>query len=83
MTAILGTVGQSVFDLTLQSYTTQDRLIKFCTDNNISDINSITPNTLYNYDEKLVQNQDIQGYIYATDANTFRVFGDEFTMEFG
>ena len=83
MATIKQVVGQSVFDLTLQTYGTQDKLVQFCVDNNIASMNEITPQIEYTYNEKEVQYQNASKATYATDAQVYnRVFSDEFSIEF-
>lgn len=47
--------GQSVYDLCNQAYGTLDLLVRFCTDNNITDTGNITEGAMYQYDTDLVQ----------------------------
>ena len=83
MATIKQVVGQSVFDLTLQTYGTQDKLVQFCVDNNIASMNEITPQIEYTYNEKEVQYQNASKATYATDVQVYnRVFSDEFSIEF-
>lgn len=83
MATIKQVVGQSSFDLTLQVYGTQDKLIQFCVDNNISNLNEITPQIDYEYDQTQVQYQNASKATYATDVAFYnRIFSDEFSMEF-
>jgi len=80
---VIQKIGQSVYDLTLQSYCTLDLIVKFCIDNNISDINNVTPQIPYTFDGNLVLDQSIKGYVYTTDVEGIgRIFSDEFSIEF-
>lgn len=84
MSVVTQTIGQSMYDLALQTYGTQDYLVKLCVDNNITDINTVIPQIQYTYDQNLIKNQAIKGYVYATDSQiSNRVFSDEFSIEFG
>lgn len=47
--------GQSVYDLCNQAYGTLDLLVRFCTDNNITDASNIAEGAMYQYDTDLVQ----------------------------
>lgn len=47
--------GQSVYDLCNQAYGTLDLLVRFCTDNNITDMGNIAQGAQYKYDTDLVQ----------------------------
>lgn len=47
--------GQSVYDLCNQAYGTLDLLVRFCTDNNITDTGNIAEGAMYQYDTDLVQ----------------------------
>lgn len=76
-------IGQSNYDLCLQAYCTQDLLVKFCADNGIEDINQVKTQTSYYFDETLVADQTITGYVYTTDVEGVgRIFSSEFSMEF-
>ena len=49
--------NQSVYDLCLQVYGTLDLLVKFCTDNDITDMSSALTKKEYTYDTTLVKYQ--------------------------
>lgn len=59
--------GQSMYDLCLMTYGTLDRLVKLCDDNNIDNVNYLprTGETLI-YDDSLIVNQQITGFVLAT-----------------
>lgn len=83
MALVKQVIGQSVYDLTLQTYGSQDKLIQFCQENNIESLDTITPQIEYTYNEKEVQNDKIKGYTFATDVQVYnRIFSDEFSIEF-
>jgi hypothetical protein len=76
-------IGQSAYDLCIQTYGSLDLITKFCVDNGITDMGIITPQQEYKYDSDLVETQRIEGYIYATDVPYIvRIFSDEFSIEF-
>lgn len=65
-------VGQSIYDLCLQVYGTLDRLIKFCTDNNVTDLDNIPQQKPYQYDTTLVKYEGNKNvYSTAVPANNF------------
>ena len=83
MAVVRQVVGQSAYDLTLQMYGSQDKLIQFCQENNIQSLDTITPQIDYTYNENEVQNEKIKGYVFATDVQVYnRIFSDEFSIEF-
>lgn len=83
MAVVRQVVGQSAYDLTLQTYGSQDKLIQFCQENNIQSLDTITPQIDYTYNENEVQNEKIKGYVFATDVQVYnRIFSDEFSIEF-
>lgn len=49
--------NQSVYDLCLQVYGTLDLLVKFCTDNDITDMSAALTKKTYTYDTSLVKYQ--------------------------
>lgn len=57
--------GQSVYDLCNQAYGTLDYLIKFCKDNNITNLAELREGEFYSFDTDLVLTQG-QTYAYAT-----------------
>lgn len=81
---ILHRIGQSIYDLCLQAYSTLDLLIKFCNDNNITDLDNIPQQVYYVYDKKLVKyegNQNIYTTLFTEDTSG-RIHGDMFGVEF-
>lgn len=67
MTAyVLHRVGQSIYDLCLQAYGTLDLLVKFCNDNNVTDLTAIPQQVEYAYDTTLVRFEGNPN-IYTTD----------------
>ena len=52
-------VGQSIYDLCLQAYGTLDLLIKFCVDNNVTDLSNIPQQLAYKYDTALVKANNV------------------------
>lgn len=58
--------GQSIYDLCLQVYGTLDQLVKFCQDNDVTDINAAPNKSEYQYDTSLVK-YDGNKNIYTTN----------------
>jgi hypothetical protein len=58
--------GQSIYDLCNQAYGTLDLLVKFCRDNNVSDLSAIPQGADYKYDTDLVQMTGVN-YPYASE----------------
>jgi hypothetical protein len=77
--------GQSMYDLCLQAYGTLDHLVKFCVDNQISDVNynPVAPQS-FQYDTTLVVAQ-YTGYAFCTGIATGSdtEFGEVFSEAFG
>lgn len=81
---VLHRVGQSIYDLCLQVYSTLDLLIKFCNDNGVTDLDDIPQQVYYSYDKNLVKyegNQNIYTTLYVEDTDG-RVHDSEFGVEF-
>ena len=57
--------GQSIYDLCNQAYGTLDLLIKFCRDNNVTDLSNIQEGAMYSYDSTLVRTTGLE-YPYAS-----------------
>lgn len=69
---VLHRVGQSIYDLCLQTYGTLDLLVKFCNDNNVSDMQDIPQQVNYQYDTALVKfqnNPNIYNTLYGVVDN--------------
>jgi hypothetical protein len=59
--------GQSMYDLCLMAYRTLDKIVKFCTDNGVSDINYVPPlPQSFVYDTNLTTDQKTGNFVYAT-----------------
>lgn len=79
--------GQSIYDVCLQVYGSLDKLIKLCTDNNITNIDIIPNGKVFYYDTDLITNTNATGKQYATNAiitdGSGGVYGDEYGPEYG
>ena len=60
-------IGQSIYDLVNQTYGTLNYLIKFCQDNNVTDLQNIPQQAVYTYDTSLVKYASNPN-VYSTDA---------------
>ena len=73
-----------MIDLCLQAYGTTDLLVKFCIDNNVSDLNYKPPiPQLFLYDETLVTDEKINNYVFVTGETLSIVDGDYYAPEVG
>lgn len=88
---ITSVYGQNMYDLCLMAYRTQDRLVKFCRDNGVNDLNYV-PDTprVFQYDSNLVTDQKTTNYVYATaigngveSVGGLSAFSDGFSSAFG
>jgi len=77
--------GQTMYDLCLMAYRTLDLMIKFCVDNDISDVNYVPfAPQVFLYDTALTIDQKTSNYVYATwvpDAGVphlTRIYGDAY-----
>lgn len=65
MATVLPVSGQSNYDLCLKAYGSLDRIVYFCRENSISDIN-IVEKKIYKYEESRISNKNITGYDYKS-----------------
>lgn len=61
--------GQTIYDLCLQVYGTLDLLVKFCTDNGVTDMSAIPQQANYSYDTTFVKYEGNKN-IYSTGLRT-------------
>lgn len=86
MTAyVMHRVGQSIYDLCLQTYGTLDLLIKFCNDNDVTDLCNIPQQVNYQYDTTLVLfegNNNIYTTLYKCGQQPAPVIQGDFNNDF-
>lgn len=66
--------GQSIYDLCLQVYGTLDLLVRFCKDNDVTDINAVPNKKEYQYETTLVKyegNKNIYTTGYFPETETY------------
>lgn len=86
--SVQSVLGQSIYDVCLQVYGSLDRLIKLCTDNAITNLDSFPVSKIFFYDTDLITNSNATGTQYATDAlatngDGGRVYGNEYSLVYG